>query len=740
MHVGFDGTGAAGRTAPATAATVAGAAFPNVGGDYAAMNLGGFFRGIDPAAAAAAPYNGAFLGAGFGHFANTGAAASATAPGQFGAGLFGSGALLGGAPFMGIPGAYTQPGALGAPPTHPSMVGHPALTPYGMGRVPDATAMAMMPGQMGGMCAAPGPALGAAPAAAAVAAATAAGGAAGTGGCGAGGQSRGGRSGGADRDGGGGRRDRGDRDGKGGKGGDQAKGKGKKSSGSSDRKGGSQPFSNADKSDANHSNLFVGSLPQDITEETIKKVFSEVGPVLSCRVFSRNDRHCALVKMGSVQAAQQARNVVSQRGWLVKPAHADSGDGRGDFGGGGKSGGKGGGGKQERNFGGGGGGGGGGGWGSWGGNANSNSGGRTGKQRQDREPLGDPSECLYVRGLPITVSEGQLLKTFQKAGILEETKIMRYWDTMESAALLRMDSLESAKKAIDTLAGTPLADTVPPISVTYHGKDSSEKGDNVFVKGLPPGMSSEELQVVFARIGTVRRCRIFPPQHFSPNDAAGLVQMGSPQEAAAAIKELSGTVLQNMGVPMSIRYAAHKLEKEPEQPPNTNLYVKGLPYGTPNDLLRSIFDKYGKVTWAKTMEPRNSLAVDCVAIVEMSTLDEAKEALQALHGTKLEVPMPPMRVRFAGKEQKPGNNLYVTGLPYEILEGHLRSMFEKAGRVTRLRFVGGPDSWEPHALIQMASEEDAQKAIDELNGTVPEVEAPVLIVKYAKPWNQDKKD
>ena len=100
------------------------------------------------------------------------------------------------------------------------------------------------------------------------------------------------------------------------------------------------------------------------------------------------------------------------------------------------------------------------------------------------------------------------------------------------------------------------------------------------------------------------------------------------------------------------------------------------------------------VSWARVMDPKDEMAMDCVAIVEMSSLEEANAALEGLHGTSLDAPMPPMRVRFAGKEQKPGANLYVAGLQMIVQENNFLKLQIQTGPSPKLLTHScAPPSW-----------------------------------------------
>jgi len=460
--------------------------------------------------------------------------------------------------------------------------------------------------------------------------------------------------------------------------------------------------------DVGHSNLFVGNLPEDATDALLRHAFSPCGKVQSCRIFTRNQRTCALVKMADFKQATAAVKSVpafsAEEGadprarWVVKFAEADVGgqvfraEGKGV----GKGGGKG---------------------------------------RFNRDNV-VPSDNLYVKGLPMGIAESQLQSTFSRAGKVVEMKILTYPDSKECSALIRMGSIEDASAAIDALNGTAPDGSVPSLTIRFHGK-GSPSGDNLYVKGLPLDFSQEDLQELFGSCGTVRRCKILPPPpKHAAQDSAALVQMGSPHEAHRVIEVLSGRVPSGVGPQMSIRFAEPKADADQcEQIPSDNIYAKGLPLGTPDFSLRAVFSQFGTVVRLKVLEPKEGKAMDCAALVQMSKVSEAKAVVEGLNGQVLSAPaMAPMRVRFSGKEQAPGSNLYVAGLPLAVQERQLREAFGSCGTVVRLKLLQQPGRVETHALVQMATVAEAEQAIGRLNGKPPPQGAcfgPTLVVRYA---------
>jgi len=123
----------------------------------------------------------------------------------------------------------------------------------------------------------------------------------------------------------------------------------------------------------------------------------------------------------------------------------------------------------------------------------------------------------------------------------------------------------------------------------------------------------------------------------------------------------------------------------------------------------------------------------------MSREEEASAALKALHGQTVSPPVPPMRVKHAGRPLRgagaAGNedsaNLYVSSLPRTITEEQIRETFEKYGEVIRLRLLNQEKSPELRALVELSTPELASKAVRELDNTVPVFKGPVLYIQYA---------
>ena len=79
------------------------------------------------------------------------------------------------------------------------------------------------------------------------------------------------------------------------------------------------------------------------------------------------------------------------------------------------------------------------------------------------------------------------------------------------------------------------------------------------------------------------------------------------------------------------------------------------------------------------------------------------------------------------------NKLYVGGLPYTVAEDQLQALFSEHGTVESAKVISDRMTGRSRGFgfVEMSSQEEAQEAIDKLNGTA--LEGRTLTVNEAKP-------
>lgn len=84
-------------------------------------------------------------------------------------------------------------------------------------------------------------------------------------------------------------------------------------------------------------------------------------------------------------------------------------------------------------------------------------------------------------------------------------------------------------------------------------------------------------------------------------------------------------------------------------------------------------------------------------------------------------------------------DIYVGNLPTDAVANDLRALFEKFGVVTDVRLVMDKSRGKPknYGFVEMPSQEEAEKAIEDMNGT--ELKELTLTVKQANPKKPHKR-
>ena len=85
-----------------------------------------------------------------------------------------------------------------------------------------------------------------------------------------------------------------------------------------------------------------------------------------------------------------------------------------------------------------------------------------------------------------------------------------------------------------------------------------------------------------------------------------------------------------------------------------------------------------------------------------------------------------------------GTRLYIGNLAYSLTEDELKQLFGKAGTVVSVNLISDRETGRPKGFgfVEMASEEEAKKAIEQLNGqTLSERQ---IVVNEARP--QEKRE
>ncbi|EDX03548.1 GD23195 [Drosophila simulans] len=124
-----------------------------------------------------------------------------------------------------------------------------------------------------------------------------------------------------------------------------------------------------------------------------------------------------------------------------------------------------------------------------------------------------------------------------------------------------------------------------------------------------------------------------------------------------------------------------------EPDPKTNLIVNYLPQTMSQDEIRSLFVSFGEVESCKLIRDKvtgQSLGYGFVNYVKQ---EDAEKAINALNGLRLQNKTIKVSIARPSSESIKGANLYVSGLPKNMTQSDLESLFSPYGKIITSRIL-----------------------------------------------------
>jgi len=481
-----------------------------------------------------------------------------------------------------------------------------------------------------------------------------------------------------------------------------------------------------DEPKAQHTNLHVGSLPEDMSEISLKGLFEPCGVIQS--VYVNHAKRFGFVEFSTVAEAEQAiERMNGQDGLQVSFSNSDW--------------------NSTKN-------------GAW-----------------DTMPHSN----VYVSGLPGNISEPALKETLESHGGVQSCVLKTDAESGNSFGFVKFVTVGAAARAIAAYENHPdwivkVANNDTPAAggkgfpmfkgsskgwglegwswtPGYKGGSGGDKqfdrpegepNDNLYVRDLPPDVTEEQVLEMFARAGHVLECRVFRRDPLTPSTA--LVRMGTTQQATTAKAMLHDSVPDCCTSRLTVN-----LQQKSGETIDDHIYVTGIHWTTSKEQVEIFFGKHGDVLWSRLMPPSmpptagfggggGGGSQSSVALIQYRKGEHSLAAVEALHNTTTCELGAAMVVRFADQngggskvDTKPNSNLYVKGWPVGFPEFLLTSAFEAYGKVQRIKLLTNPDPDQATraALVQMGSTDAATQALRSLHGRSLPVEIPPMHVKPA---------
>ncbi|XP_033222974.1 sex-lethal homolog isoform X2 [Belonocnema kinseyi] len=172
----------------------------------------------------------------------------------------------------------------------------------------------------------------------------------------------------------------------------------------------------------------------------------------------------------------------------------------------------------------------------------------------------------------------------------------------------------------------------------------------------------------------------------------------------------------------------------------TNLIINYLPQSMTEKELYSMFVTIGPVESCRVMKDYKTGYSYGFGFVNYAKAEDAATAIATLNG--LQVQNKKLKVSLArpsGEEIKE-TNLYVTNLPRNITDNQIEDIFNKFGAIVQKNILKDKLTGLPRgvAFVRYDKREEAQEAINHLNGTIPDGGSEPLSVKIAEEHGKQK--
>ncbi|XP_033188393.1 ELAV-like protein 2 isoform X10 [Bombus vosnesenskii] len=173
----------------------------------------------------------------------------------------------------------------------------------------------------------------------------------------------------------------------------------------------------------------------------------------------------------------------------------------------------------------------------------------------------------------------------------------------------------------------------------------------------------------------------------------------------------------------------------------TNLIVNYLPQSMTQDEIRSLFASIGEVESCKLIRDKLTGQSLGYGFVNYHRPEDAEKAINTLNGLRLQNKTIKVSYARPSSEAIKGANLYVSGLPKNMTQQDLENLFNPYGRIITSRILCDNITGLSKGVgfIRFDQRVEAERAIQELNGTVPKGSSEPITVKFANnPSNNNK--
>ncbi|GFP90799.1 polyadenylate-binding protein 7 [Phtheirospermum japonicum] len=344
---------------------------------------------------------------------------------------------------------------------------------------------------------------------------------------------------------------------------------------------------------------------------------------------------------------------------------------------------------------------------------------------------------LYVGDLQPDVTDGELFEVFKEFNVAS-VRVCRDSSTGRSLCYGYVNFLspQDAIRAIEVKNYSSMNGKVIRVMWSHRDPDARRSGiGNVFVKNLSDSIDSVKLQEMFQQFGNILSCKVVTSDD-GKSKGYGFVQFESESSAKAAIEKLNGST--NEGKQLFVGKFVKKSERDVPsyEAKYTNLYVKNLDTGISEEVLKEKFSQYGRIVSLVISKDENGSSRG-FGFVNFENPDDAKRAVEALHGSKLgskvlyvaraqkkserdEV----LRRQFEEKKKErlmkyQASNVYVKNIDDDVTDDELKKYFSQCGTITSVKIMRDDKGVSKgFGFVCFSTPEEANKSVYTFHGFI----------------------
>nr|CAI5865224.1 unnamed protein product [Callosobruchus analis] len=351
-----------------------------------------------------------------------------------------------------------------------------------------------------------------------------------------------------------------------------------------------------------------------------------------------------------------------------------------------------------------------------------------------------PMASLYVGDLHSDITEAMLFEKFSTAGPVLSIRVCRDLITRRSLgyAYVNFQQPADAERALDTMNFDLIKGR--PIRIMWSQRDPSLRKSgvgNVFIKNLDRSIDNKAMYDTFSAFGNILSCKVAQDEN-GTSKGYGFVHFETEEAANKSIEKVNGMLLNNKKVYVGRFIPRKEREKELGEKAKlfTNVYVKNFGEELTEEQLRTMFEKFGKITSLKIMNKEDGKSKG-FGFVAFESPEDAEAAVEALNGKEL-IDGKPLYVGRAQKKAErqqelkrrfealkmerlnryQGVNLYVKNLDDTIDDERLRKEFTPFGTITSAKVMMEEGRSKGFGFVCFSSPEEATKAVTEMNGRI----------------------